>query len=427
MTSSTPNREASPTASRPQAPRRSNALLGLWAATAVGGLAQSLAGAAGALLAVQVAGSELVAGLPQALLVAGSAAAALGLSALATRRGRRASLATGACIAVAGCAVVTAGAVTDSLAGVLAGSLLLGAGNTAVMLARYAAADLATENTRAKAMASVLLATTLGAVVGPNLLAPSSNLSTQLGLPHLTGSYLLAGVAFAAAALAFVVKLPTPQITPPGPDSTAPRPAPVGSRTDEGLVRGRGSGLSGLVVLSVANVVMVAVMTMAPVQLHHLGHGLTVIGLIISAHIGAMFAPSLLSGWLTERLGAHRAATIAGGLLAAASTIAAVGAESLPVLGTAMVLLGAGWNLALVSGSVLLTAGVPPTQRHRREGWGEVGMGVAATGGGVAAGPLVASGGYPALAGAGALLALALLPAALARPRQRSTFQRQQH
>lgn len=178
---STSQVEVALTASRPQATRRSNALLGLWVATEIGGLAQSLAGAAGALLAVQVAGSELVAGLPQALLVAGSAAAALGFSALASRSGRRASLATGAGIAVAGCAVVATGAVTDSLIWVLVGSLLLGAGNTAVMLARYAAADLASEGSRAKAMASVLLATTIGAVVGPNLLAPTSTLSTQLG------------------------------------------------------------------------------------------------------------------------------------------------------------------------------------------------------------------------------------------------------
>ncbi len=51
-----------------------------WVATAVGGLAQSLAGAAGALLPTEVARSETAAGLPQAAPVAGS---------LAGRRWRR--------------------------------------------------------------------------------------------------------------------------------------------------------------------------------------------------------------------------------------------------------------------------------------------------------------------------------------------------
>lgn len=140
----------------------------LWGASAVGGLAQSLAGAAGALLARQVSGSDAAAGLPQALLVAGTAAAALWLSALASRWGRRVSLAAGAAVAVAGCVLVAVGAAISSLLLVLVGSLLLGAGNTAVMLARYAAADLAAEDSRAKAMASVLMATAIGAVAGPN-------------------------------------------------------------------------------------------------------------------------------------------------------------------------------------------------------------------------------------------------------------------
>ncbi|MBA3310993.1 MAG: MFS transporter, partial [Nocardioidaceae bacterium] len=64
----------------------------LCAAGALGGLAQSLAGAAGALLARQVGGSDAVAGLPQTLLVAGAAASALALSALTRRRGRRVAL-----------------------------------------------------------------------------------------------------------------------------------------------------------------------------------------------------------------------------------------------------------------------------------------------------------------------------------------------
>lgn len=328
------------------------ALRVLWAASAVGGLAQSLAGAAGALLAAQVSGTDAVAGLPQAALVAGSAAAALVLSAIAARHGRRASLTTGAATALIGCTIVVAAAADGSLLGVLAGSLLLGAGTTAVMLARYAAADLtgsADDGVRARAMASVLVATTVGAVLGPNLLAPASRLSTTIGLPALGGPYLLAAVAFAAAAVTLLAGLPAhvPAVTT---SITAPTPDPARL--------GRG-GTVGLIVLGTANLVMVAVMTMAPVQLHHFGHGLAAIGVVVSLHIAAMFAPSPISGWLTDRLGSHRAATAAGTLLVAACVLAAVGADSLAVLGAAMVLLGAGWNLALIAGSVLLTAGVP--------------------------------------------------------------------
>src|SRR6266498_1528212 len=90
--------------------RARSGLRALCAASALGGLAQALAGTGGALLARQISGSTAVAGLPQTALVAGSAAAALALSALTRRHGRAVALATGAVLAVAGCIVVAAAA-----------------------------------------------------------------------------------------------------------------------------------------------------------------------------------------------------------------------------------------------------------------------------------------------------------------------------
>src|SRR5512133_2942660 len=97
---------------------------GLWAATALGGLAQSLSGSAGALLARQLSGSDAVGGLPQAALVAGSALAAVLLSALTRRWGRGPALAVGAAAAAAGCAGVVAAARAGSLTAMLVATLL---------------------------------------------------------------------------------------------------------------------------------------------------------------------------------------------------------------------------------------------------------------------------------------------------------------
>jgi MFS family permease len=68
---------------------------------------------------------------------------------------------------------------------------------------------------------------------------------------------------------------------------------------------------------------MIAVMTMAPIQLQHRGQGLTVTGLVISAHIAGMFAPSPVSGRINDRFGSRPSATAAGLVLAAASAVAA--------------------------------------------------------------------------------------------------------
>lgn len=388
------------------APARHRPAYALWAACALGGLAQSLAGTAGALLARQLGGSDAVAGLPQALLVAGAAVSALGLSALTRHRGRGVALSVGAVVAMAGAIVVVVAGLSSSLPGVLVGSLLLGSGNTAVMLGRYAAADLGPEASRVRSMAAVLVATTLGAVVGPNLLAPAGALAAGIGMPVLVGPYLVATVGFAAAGVALAAGL--------GIERNSPVTGVAGGRRDPigvaGTPLGR-PGTVGLAILGVANLVMVSVMAMAPVHLHHAGVGLGGIGLVVSVHIAGMFAPAPLSSWLTDRIGAVPAAAASGAVLAAACALTAAGATSLALLVAGLVLLGIGWNLALVAGSVLITAGVPVLQRPRREGWGEVSMGAAAASGGVVSGLVVTAGGYPTLAAAAAIVAL-LLPCA---------------
>jgi predicted MFS family arabinose efflux permease len=266
------------------------------------------------------------------------------------------------------------------------------------MLARYAAADLVPAGGRARAMGTVLTATTIGAVAGPNLLSATSSLGTRLGLAPLTGPYLVATVAFGAA-VAVLALVPS-----------APPPRRRATRAPGRAWSGR--NVAGLCVLGGANLVMVAVMTMAPVQLSAMGAGLTTIGLVISGHIAGMFLPSPLSGWLTDRFGPGLTAMLASVTLSTACVWAAV-APGGPMLAGSMVLLGMGWNLALLSGSALLTSGVSAARRPSREGWGETGMGIAASCGGFGSGMVMTGGGYSMLAVAGAVLAGALLPAAL--------------
>lgn len=369
----------------------------LLCASALGGFAQSLAGASGALLARQLGGSAAVAGLPQALLVSGSAVFGLLLSRLALHLGRRIALAAGSFIALVGSLIVMVGANEQSLPLVLVGCVPLGAGTTAVMLGRYAAADLVPEGRRAQAMGRVLVATTVGAVAGPNLLAPATRLAGGL-----SGPYVIAAIGFAAATAVFARGVPGGR-----PARLVPSAGWVASRPRGGA----------LFVLGVSNLVMVSVMTMAPVQLAHVGGGLTGIGLIVSLHIAGMFAPAPLSGWLTDRIGTGAAVTVAGALLAGASAIAASGDNSMTAMAIGMILLGIGWNVGLVSGSALLTAGLPAGERPRHEAWGELAMGIAASGGGLACGPIMAAGGYSMLA-IGGIAAAAVIPLSAAPARQ---------
>jgi MFS family permease len=178
-----------------------------------------------------------------------------------------------------------------------------------------------------------------------------------------------------------------------------------------------------IAVLAIANLVMVAVMTMAPVQMHDHDHnGLGVIGIVVSAHIGAMFAPSPVTGRAVEAIG-ERAGVVIGGLMFVGATAAAMLAgTSMPVLAAAMVLLGAAWNLTTIAASSALTRGRALPDRIRREGLGEVGMGAAAAVGGVSSGLLMSAAGYAALAAVALAVSLtALLPLARILTDSRST------
>jgi len=376
-----------------------------WAGV-VGGLSQSLAGAAGALLAREVTDRESVAGWPQAALVVGAACAALLLTRLTRTHGRRIALATGAVAAGLGAVVVVAGAASRSLSAILLGSVLLGAGNTTVMLGRYAAGELADGATRAREMGWVLAATAVGAVLGPGLLGPSGVVAEVLGLPAHAGAYVVAAVGFAVTGSVLVVgkrELPARR----GPGSLREPARPVRRAT-----LGAG-GLGALAVLAVANLVMVTAMTMAPIHLHHQGVHLDGIGLVVGAHVAGMFAPSPVTGWLTDRVGARPVVAAAGGLLTAACLTVALGVGSPVALVAGLTVLGVGWNAALVAGSAWLSAGAGDTDRPVLEGYGEVGMGIAAASGAVLSGLVVGAFGYAVLAALCAVASVALIPLGL--------------
>jgi MFS family permease len=377
-----------------------------------GGLGGSGAAAA-ALLALDITGSEALASMPLALLVAGSSAAVVPISALSRRSGRRAGLTTALAIAALGAGGVVLAGVLASFALLCAASVLFGVGNTAVMLARYAAADLSAPGERGRAIGRVVFATTFGGVAGPNLLAPAGSVATALGLPELTGLFLVSVAAFAFAALVLWALLrPDPlQIAAAAdadglPDHDRAVQPPVALRR----LLAAPAAVTGLATVVTANFVMVAVMAMAPVHMVGEGHNLRVVGLVVSLHVAGMFAPSPLTGRLTDRLGPLAVTAGAAVLLVAAGVLSAASGHDAVNFAFGLFLLGVGWNAGLIAGSTLLASAVPVAQRPRIEGVGELGMGVAAASATAVAGPVVGLAGYATLAIAGAAAAAALGP-----------------
>jgi NADH dehydrogenase len=363
----------------------------LAAATAIGALGLAAGGSAGALVAEDVTGSTAWAGLPLGVLVAGSAAGALLIARQTSRAGRGSGLVLGYGVGTAGATVVIVATVLDDFVLLLAGSAALGAANAAIFLTRYAAADLGGEATRGRALGVVLFATALGAVASPNLLGPSGDLAEAFGLSRLSGLYVVALVAFAVAGL-LLTALPREH-------------RPVGERAvaDRELRRGLTSARVALLVLAGTNLVMVAVMAIAPIHLTHHGHSLDVVGVVIGVHVLCMFAPAPLTGRLADRAGS----AVVAGLGAAFLIVAGLSGALLDLsngfqMTAVLALLGLAWNAGVVGGSTMLVASVPASLRPRTEGIGEVAMGLAAGAGAPIAGLIVAFGDFTTLSLAGA-------------------------
>jgi MFS family permease len=366
----------------------------------------------GALLAEDVLGSTRLAGLPSALFTLGAAVAALAVGSVSERRGRRPGLAAGyAAGAVGGLGIVLA-AVLDSPALLLLSLLVYGSGNATSLQARYAGGDLAPQERRGTAVSTILVATTLGAVAGPNLVAPTGRLAEQWGIPALAGPFLLAALAYAAAGVVLSLFLrPDPLLTAralaaqdaqlsstPVPDST----------TDWTAVR------LGALAMVITQLVMVALMTMTPIFMRDHGHGLGATGLVIGLHVAAMFLPSPLTGRLADRYGS-RPVIAAGGvaLLAAGVVGAAAPVHSVAAIAVALVLLGLGWNLGLLGGTTLLAGAVPLDGRARVQGRVDVAVALAGATGGMGSGIVVASSSFATLSLAGGALALVTLAVVL--------------
>ena len=390
----------------------------LFAVSALGSTGYIAAVTAGTLAAAEIAGSAAPGGLPTASSTLGTAAAASLLSFFMLRVGRRPGLLLGILGGTVGGAVALAGVLIGSMALLLAGSALAGFANGAGQLGRYVAADLVPADRRARTIATVVWGSTIGAVTGPNLVAPAGAAAQSIGLPPLAGTYLLTlGFVGLAWLITFVFLRPEPY-TLADPSALAPHPEGTAPLSVASLLR-TPTVLVALVTLAAGQVVMVLIMTMTPLHLTDHGHGLETVGLVLSAHTFGMFALSPITGRLTDRFGSPRIIAAGLGTLGVAAILAA-GAppDGGPLLTLALFLLGYGWNLGFVAGSSMLTTGLTLGERTRVQGVADGMIWTSAALASLSSGIIVAGASYTTLG----LLGLALLapPAVLLLARRGS-------
>ncbi|MFH8793229.1 MFS transporter [Streptomyces sp. NPDC017941] len=376
----------------------------------LGGLGVATGIALAAVLAKEISGRESLSGLAPTATVAGTALLSVPLAALMTARGRRPGLVLAYVIGAVGAAVVVVAAAVGSFPLLLVGMAGFGAASSANLQARFAAADLAEPDGRARAISNVVWATTIGAVLGPNIAAPAGRSVRGLGVPEASGPFVWAAGVFLISALVVAVLLrPDPLLTARALEPATEQSADGRSlRAGIAAVAASGRARLALVTVTVAHTAMVSIMSMTPVDLGHHGAGIDLIGLVISGHIAGMYAFSPVMGRLADRVGRLAVIGLSVGLLGCAALLAGTAGSNHGQTAAGLFLLGLGWSAGLVAGSALLTDSVPQAARAAAQGLSDLTMNAAAGIGGAVAGLVVARASYGWLNLGAALLLLPL-------------------
>lgn len=367
-----------------------------------------------AVLAIKdMLGSETWAGLSTGASTLGSALAAGWLAAFMQRRGRTPGITLGLGVAVLGAFICVVAIQASFLPLFLLGMIMVGVGSGTSNMSRYAAADLASDNTRSRDIGSVVFFATFGAVLAPSLIGGLGGIAESLGLDSNTGGFLLAIVLFGlSSAVIWFFMRPDPLVVSGGVDPSAA----VKKRTvpfAEAVRIAWAHPLTRLafVALVVSQAVMVMVMSMTPLHMDDHGHSKGWIGAVISAHTAGMFAFAPLAGRISDGIGRVQTIVLAGFTLVGATVFTALAGEApRGLLFPGLFLLGLGWSFGVVAGSALLTESVAESDRVAVQGAADLATNAASGIGALSAGIVVSSAGYHILsiigmAAAGALMA----------------------
>ncbi len=354
---------------------------------ALGGFGLGATLSVGALLAVELSGTTAWSGAAATLSTLGSAAIAIPLANLAFKRGRRVSLAFGAFLAILGAAMMILATYTQSFPVEIVALLFLGAGSAVSLQARFAAADIPTGKPKGRDLSLVVWATTLGAVIGPNLIAPGETLGLWLGMPHLAGPFLFTIAAQLSSTLVFWFGLhPDPLIV--ARDIAGLDPKQKNASLKDALEVVREFPLAGYAVLTIAlsHMIMVSVMSMTPAHLNAEGHSLADVGFTISLHVAGMYSLAPVFGWLTDKFGAIR--IVITGQFISLTSLAVSGfwqSEFYAVV-LGLFLLGVGWSASTIAASALLSETLATGQRSKVQGFSDSLMNLSGAFGGAISG-----------------------------------------
>lgn len=347
-------------------------------------IAQSLASAGfiaaaaiNPILGAKLAASRSLATLPTAVYLLSGALSASAWGYLMDRIGRRNGIVLGLLLGVLGNILVLAAIQVSSFALVLAGLTLMGMTNSAVLLGRFAAAEVTPPDQRGRAISAVVLGGVVGTILARVSAVPMSGFVVRLGMDELAGAYFTTLVLFALASVfVFLGLRPDPREVGRQVAELYPEAIPQGEARPISQILRQPAAITAVTAMALGQVVMIAIMVITSLYMDDHMHPRSDIYSVISAHTFGMYAPSIISGWLLDRWGRGRMILFGSATLLLACITAPLSPDVLP-LGVALFLLGVGWNFCFVGGSTLLADQLSPLERSRTQGTNDLLVGLA--------------------------------------------------
>jgi MFS family permease len=291
--------------------------------------------------------------VPLTCYVLGSAITTIPASLLMNAVGRRSGFQIGSLLGMLGAAVCAFAMYVASFGLLCAGMTVLGMYSAFGKYYRFAAADAATVDFRAKAISLTLAGGIVGGVLGPEMAKRSVSLFPE---QLYMGSYLsLIFVCLLATLL--LTRLDIPHLS-------------AQERKDSGRPLAEIMRQPVFVVAVLASMlsygIMNLFMTSTPLAMHAHDHQFSDAAFVLQWHVIGMFGPSFFTGSLIQRFGVLNIIFI-GIVLMFVCIVAALLGTGLLHFWLALLLLGVGWNFMYIGGSALLTECHTPAERAKTQ------------------------------------------------------------
>ena len=316
---------------------------------------QTMVVTSSALVGFALAPDPSLATLPYALQFIAVMTITYFASLLMGRIGRKRGFLLASMVGCVGASVATGGIVVGSFWFFCLGSFLFGVFFAFSQYYRFAAAEIATDDYRSRAISYVLAGGVVAGFAGPWIAS-----STRLAVAgaEFAGGYAVMLVLYLASALILgFIRFPDEASAQAA--SAAPRPLATVARQPSYLV----ALLASVVAYGSMNLVMAA----TPLAMQARGFSTEEISFVISCHVLGMFAPAFITGNLIRWFGVLNV-MLWGALLLALCVVVNLNGQTTANFWISLTLLGIGWNFLFTGGTTLLTTTYRPSEKARAQG-----------------------------------------------------------